>query len=829
MKKTRIVALLILVCTLLTSCDAGISVTVPGLVQSGDESGKNNQNTESGSTENGSADTENGENEGGNAEDENGGQENNTQKPAGEYINDEISFDIGETVYIVTSDTSTDLSSLCYLVDMATGVPSRTMTDNYEERPNELVIGICNREAAILGYEALSSQERENDMIARYGIYSLGNSIAIVYDHVPGYENYVINLAIDMFVDLFVKDDTPINVNAGVFRAASVDIAEHQAELDRARLDAAWAAFEERLGKDAADALKKMYSDLYTDELVDWFANLFDPATGGFYYSNSARDNEKVEYPRGSGVYYLLMPDIETTSQATGFISSSGMTYGYSSLQSALPEWMRLAIIKFIKQRQDPNGYFYHPQWTKDMVDGSLARRSRDLTKGLSTLEALGARPTYDTPNGVKGDGISWDGSSVKAVSRLTMPLDTSAVQAVSSVVMTAVAVPSHLENKESFQEYLDGLNIKGNSYWVGNQIASQVSEIKARDKVLQNEGADYSLVDMLIEHFNEKCDPVTGTWKGVADYEGLNGLMKISAAYEGFGRALPYPVASAETAMKTITMADDYYGSTVCFVYNSWFTICNVISNVKKHKNNAEASVIIADIREKLYADAPALIEATAAKQGKFMCEDGSFSYTVNSSSFTSQGMPVAIYNTKEGDVNATVICTTGTLGNMMSAFGVSTIPILDRSDYNRFISIIEENRAKLQSEYHYAESESAILAGAVNYKIKTHTNASTGVSAPVIKIYNSADYTSEQTQRRILEYIITSDEGVSAGLSLSDIDYYIDEWCVHNYAAKNPAWIATVLGKTEEEVVASAKDVDLNTNDENRTIYESFAPMLK
>ena len=59
--------------------------------------------------------------------------------------------------------------------------------------------------------------------------------------------------------------------------------------------------------------------------------------------------------------------------------------------------------------------------------------------------------------------------------------------------------------------------------------------------------------------------------------------------------------------------------------------------------------------------------------------------------------------------------------------------------------------------------------------------------------------------------------------------VDYYIDEWCVHNYAVKNPAWIATILGKTEEEVVASAKDVDLNTNDENRTIYESFAPMLK
>ncbi len=822
MKKTRIIALLLLLCVIFTSCE--INVSVPGIVPSGNDSSANN-GTSGGDT---NSDT-NGDKENGDGENTPDAPSEDQNKPAGEYINDEVSFDVGETVYIVTSDASTDLSSISYLVDMATGVPSRTMTDIYEQRPNELVIGVCNREVAVLGYEALANQERENDMIARYGIYSLGNSIAIVYDRIPGYENFVINLAIDMFVDLFVKDDTPINVNAGIFRAASVDITTHQEELDKNRLDTAWAAFETKFGKEAADALKKMYSELYSDKLVDWFANLFDPATGGFYYSNSARDNEKVEYPTGSGQYYLLLPDIETTSQATGFISSAGMTHGYSSLSAALPDWMRLSIIRFIKQRQDPNGYFYHPQWTKKMVDDSLARRARDLSKGLSTLELLGAKPTYDTPSGVEGDGLLWNGSKVESVSKLTMPINTSVVSAVSSVVMTAVAVPSHLEDADAFQDYLDGLDINGDSYWVGNQIASQVDQIKARDAYLQKNGADYSLVDMLIKHFDAKCDPVTGTWKGVADYEGLNGLMKISAAYEGFDRALPYPVAAAETAMKTITMKDDYYGSTVCWVYNSWFTICNVISNVKNHKPPAESNEIITNIRAKLAADAPALIEATAAKQGKFMCEDGSFSYTVRSSSFTSQNMPVAIRNTKEGDVNATVICTTGTIGNMMSAFGTSTIPLLTRSDFMRYISIIEENKAALNSVYHYAESNEDLVDGAVNYRLKTHTNTSTGVSAPVIKIYNSSQYTTEESQRKILEHIITSADGISAGLSLDDIDYYLDEWAIHNYAVKNPAWIATILGKTTEEVISSAEDIDLNTNDEHRSIYESFAPMLK
>lgn len=820
MKKTRFIALILLLCVIFTSCE-GVNVSVPGIVPSDKNSGNSD-------TSGGNNDTPSG---GDQSTDEGGKEEEKEeeQKPQGEYVNDEISFDVGETVYIVTSDTSTDLSSLSYLVDMATGVPSRTMTDNYEERPNELVVGVCNREAAVLGYEALANQERENNMIARYGIYSLGNSIAIVYDRIPGYENFVINLAIDMFVDLFVKDDTPVNVNAGVFRATSVDLTLHQEELDAKRLETAWAAFETKFGKEAADALKKMYADLYSDKLVEWFANLFDPATGGFYYSNSARDNEKVEYPTGSGKYYLLLPDIETTSQATGFISSSGMTYGYNGIHDALPDWMRLAIIKFIKQRQDPSGYFYHPQWTKEMVDNNLSRRSRDMTKGLGTLESLGARPTYDTPTGIKGDGLLWNGTPVNSTAALTLPVDTPRVVAVSYVVSTAAAYSAHLENDVTFKEYLEGLDVKGNSYWVGNQIAAQAAEIKARDADLQKKGANYSLVDMLIEHFDKLCDPVTGTWKGVADYEGLNGLMKISAAYESFERPLPYPVASAESAMKTITMEDDYYGSTVCWAYNSWFTLCNVINNVKQHKPLEESTEIITNIRKELAANAPALIEATAAKQGKFMCDDGSFSYTVKGSSFTSQGLPVAIRNTKEGDVNATVICTTGTLGLMMSAFGASTIPILTRSDFLRYINIIEENRSKLDSEYHYAETKDDLVDGAVNYKLKTHTNTTSGITAPVIKIYNSVQYNTEESQRKILEHIITSADGISAGLSLEDIDYYLDEWAVHNYAAKNPSWVASILGKTPEEVVSTSEDVDLNTNDEHRDIYESFAPMLK
>ncbi|MBO5010643.1 MAG: hypothetical protein J6D20_08110 [Clostridia bacterium] len=802
MKKSRIIALFLLVAVLFTSCD--INLKVPGIGGDGDKPSDDSGKTQTPET---------------------------PSQPAADYINDNITFDVGERVYIIvgismSDSTKVNTYNLETIICDATGVYGRIMTDEGEEMPNEITLGICNREVAKLGYDRLGDIEKAHSKVARYGFYVTENAVAIVYDLVEGYEKKIINMAVEFFENECIKYDTAVNLSPNLFRYKTIDLIEYQAAEDAERIEQAWEIFEKQAGKEAHAALKEMYESFYhRDKLVEWFANLFDPATGGFYYSNSARDNDRVLH---NGKYYPLLPDIESTSQATGFIASSGMTYGYSSLKDALPDWMRLSIIKFIKEKQDPNGYFYHPQWTHEMVDNALSRRARDMTKGLGTLRDLGARPTYDTPTGMGGDGKLWNGTPISAASKLTTPLSGSSVAAVSRVVATAVAVPSHLVDDVAFKNYLAGLDINGRSYWVGNQIASQTSEIKARDKVLKEKGADYSLVEILVEWLDDHCYETTGHWKKVADYDGLNGLMKISAAYESLEAPLPYPVQASKSAIATITMEDDINGSTVCFIYNSWFAINNIIGNVRTHKSMAEADEIVGNIRKTLRDNAPELIRATAAKQGKFMCDDGSFSYTVACSSSTSQGMPVAIPGTKEGDVNATVICTTGTISNMMNALGYDSIPLLTPSDFNKYLAVIEENKAKLGADYNYAETEKDLVSDKINFKLSTHKNTSTGVTAPVIKIYNSTLYTTEAEQRSILEYIISSDVGVEAGLLKSDIDYYIKEWKMHNYAAKYPGWVASLLDKTRDEVIKSAEHADLNTNDEHASVYESFASML-
>ncbi len=605
------------------------------------------------------------------------------------YRNDDITFDKYERVMIVVSPENADFAyGAQHLITGITEIPAITVTDDYEgDFANELVIGRSNRKISDEAYSYLEGYDRAHSFIARFAIYSEGNTVALAFDEVAGYNDYVIQQAIEAFTAKYVRDEGGVNLLPGELCLGSVDIMEYQEKLDEDRFETVWRDFEFSAGKEAADVLREMYGKIYSsDKLSAWLAGLFDPEIGGFYYSNSARDNDKVLF---NGGYYDLLPDIESTVQAAGFINSSGLIYGTNSLKEALPEWMRQAIIKFLKERQDPNGYFYHPQWTKAMVDSELSRRGRDLSNAVSLLQQLGARPTYNTPLGVKGDGLLYDGTPVSAI---TLPISASVASAVSFVKPSASAVPSHLKNEASFRAYLSGLNIKGNSYWVGNQLAAQALQIKARDAVLQGEGADYSLVEILHTWMDENCDPKTGNWSGKANYAGLNGLMKISSVYQTLGLPLPYPEASVESAIATIDTTE--YNSTVCFAYNSWVTVCNVINNVKKHKPVSEADAIVESITSSLRERAPELIRITLEKQGIFLCEDGSFSYTVKSSSALSQGLPVAVAGTKEGDVNATVICTTGTLSHMFTALGYPKVPILYRSDFNKMLIDIESRR---------------------------------------------------------------------------------------------------------------------------------------
>ena len=600
-----------------------------------------------------------------------------------DYNNDDITFDVGEVVSIVISGEHTDaVETLKSELFHALGKTPKVVTPDNSTGKNELFIGRCDSALSNRAYDMMERTERESDYQARVTVYSNGKSVAIAYDILDmatDYSKIALEEAIDFFVNKYVEDGTAINFKSGFSETHTFDVLEKIAAEDSARIESVWAKIEKNAGADTVKELRAMY-EMFSPDVLNWLADLYDPETGGFYYSNSARNNEG------------FLPDIETTAQAIDLLRLAGCFDEYEKDPAkALPDWFKAKLIAFVKGLQDPNGYFYHPQWTHEMVDNRVSRRSRDLTKGLDLLTSLGAKPTYDTPNGIKGDGILADGTPVgfdKPVAHkaLTDPIRTvSVAAAVSKLVPTATAVPSNLASKEAFVSYLNGLDLKNNSYTIGNDLASQSAEIKARDEYLASIGADYRLKDILQEWLWENCYESTGHWQPAANYDGLNGLMKISAACSALGIPLKYPEAAARSALDAITT--DEYNETVCYAYNAWFTLNNIFNILNKCHSEAEADTLITAVRDELTAKAPELIRATAEKQSIFRRDDGSFSYTEKSTSATSQGMPVAVPGTLEGDVNATIICLSDTCHQMFSALGYQMPSMFGTADLYRFL----------------------------------------------------------------------------------------------------------------------------------------------
>ncbi len=169
-------------------------------------------------------------------------------------------------------------------------------------------------------------------------------------------------------------------------RADAIMVAERWGRLEQFFVNEAGKS----RGKEIVDAMREMFS-LFERGLVDWLAGLYDKNIGGFYYSNSARENPQ------------FLPDVESTAQALGLLVSTGMVERFENdLKKALPEQMCLDIKRWVKGLQDENGYFYHPQWGKEATDKNLIRRGRDVGMAMIALKRVGGLPTYDSPNGEK-------------------------------------------------------------------------------------------------------------------------------------------------------------------------------------------------------------------------------------------------------------------------------------------------------------------------------------------------------------------------------------------------------------------------------------------
>lgn len=461
-----------------------------------------------------------------------------------------------------------------------------------------------------------------------------------------------------------------------------------QRELDAARRDKLWdelalAAGGGARGESIKEAFKQLYT-LYKPSLSEWYAGLYDPTVGGFYSTEEGRD------------YESFGPDVESTAQTLAFIEQSGMLDEVGTVNDALPKKIQSSIVRFAKGIQHENGFFYGKHWNFDDIHYNLSRRGRDLSWATILLKRFGARPTYDTPNGIIGDGLDIDGNPVCKGAQSAKVAESVTKSSRGSEAKQG-AYPDYLENEETFKKYLSTLDINRASYHFGNQLNATFSQIGSRAEALLAGGAKYDLREILINWLNEHIVEETGYWGEKVDMAGSNGFFKIITLYNVWGK--PYPAAekATESVLESI-MGSEIAQTNCCSVFNLWSCISSIKTNVKRTATAELRDKLLGEIDEVLRERGAEAILNTYEKMLPY--QRGTpfhHSYPGYNVGGTQQGLYCGfppILGGGVGNVDATGICTTGLTRVMFESFGFKKVPLLMKADYMVFINTVSSVR---------------------------------------------------------------------------------------------------------------------------------------
>ncbi|MBO5315549.1 MAG: hypothetical protein J6B48_03865 [Clostridia bacterium] len=408
-----------------------------------------------------------------------------------------------------------------------------------------------------------------------------------------------------------------------------------------------WQALEAEANRRGGDgevivAAMKDHYKIYSESICLWLAGLYDKNIGGFYYSNSGRDNEPFR------------PDIESTNQATNFMLSSGLI----DKPEDLPLAMREQMTKFCQSLISPtDGYIYHPQWDYNDPNWKQkdSRMGRDMGWAVDMARKFKFKYPYPTAN-----------------ERLKASLEKSAKNDDKS------NLAPHLRSAEALWEYLETYNWETDAYFSGNNVVAQSGQIIAA-----------GLKDVAVDFLNKKQNPQTGLWGVQGGYVGINALLKISGFYREAKAVMPNSDKAMQAAIDCITSDEDC--GTICYQYNAWFSVSNILE-ILRNIGTPEAKAEAEKALKVLYKGAPEAIRATTEKVKAFAKPDGAFSYLQKTSTGFSQKAPVSIHMTVESDVNASVIASTGTTRHMYQALELLEffVPFFDKEDRKKFLEAL-------------------------------------------------------------------------------------------------------------------------------------------
>ena len=346
------------------------------------------------------------------------------------------------------------------------------------------------------------------------------------------------------------------------------------------------------------------------------------------------------------GFYYSLsardtegfLPDLESTKQVLNSVFSLGLRDEELPLSEVIPVEIVGRIADFAKSLQAPDGYFYHPQWGEKISD---TRKQKDEVWAINILKSFSCEPKYPIP------ADRWKNK------------DGERLEILSSV--------------DSFKKYLSSIDLSKAPTSVANQLAVNKNQIKGA-------GAQY------VEELKRWLTSWRWLWlwQESENYDSVNALIRICEVYDIMDIILPYQEVILEAAIRGI---DRENTENVLYCDNPWKTINGLFKFLRA--SNARDELYC--LRTRLWRRAEELIRKTRDNVLIFKRDDGGFSYTPMGSACRSQGAPVAVPNSCESDINATLLASSSTVNGVCTALGIPRIEIFCQEDGDLFFELLK------------------------------------------------------------------------------------------------------------------------------------------
>ncbi len=162
------------------------------------------------------------------------------------------------------------------------------------------------------------------------------------------------------------------------------------------------------------------------------------------------------------------------------------------------------------------------------------------------------------------------------------------------------------------------------------------------------------------------------GIWEEEVTYGTISGLLKISGIPGAHGYEFLYAEAAIGSALKCALFTVENFVSTgqaIVSIYNPFNAMNGIMNNVNNYGTDKEVQT---RARALIRSHAEELIVNTMGKLEGYLMPDGGYSYNYSGYCANSQGQPVAIEGSREGDVNGTALAL-GTRSALLSCLGVS------------------------------------------------------------------------------------------------------------------------------------------------------------